>query len=356
MRTGRTYAIGITGPPGVGKTDLVGQIVADAQAITNKKWDHFVWDMSYLYDPADSRGIPCKHTLPTGQEVTKWLPPEHMIMSGRPTVILLDDLPTLPQSSQAACFRLLQHGEIGGIKFGDNVFFMGAGNRMGDGSATNSMPFALANRFQHFNVTFTLDGWCQWALANGVATELVAFHRFTRGVNLYPIYNDNESTPQQCGLCRQNVAPSAICSHCIRRSRALPTLRTWGDQTNKLLLSKPKASLELELYSGAVGKEKAAQFCGYLRMYRQIPSIESILLGPSAAPVPTEPSVLYAVATALGRVASDTNMDAVVQYLERLPQQEFAAVTVKDAVRLCPAVQQTRGYLSWTSRHQDLLS
>jgi hypothetical protein len=166
-----------------------------------------------------------------------------MIMSGRPTVILLDDLATLPQSSQAACFRLLQHGEIGGIKFGDDVFFMGAGNRMGDSSATNAMPFTLANRFEHFNLTFTLDGWCEWALANGVATEVIAFHRFTRGEALYPIYNDSESTAQPCGLCKQPVQPNGICSHCTKRSRALPTLRTWGDQLNKLLLTKPSRPL-----------------------------------------------------------------------------------------------------------------
>jgi hypothetical protein len=279
-----------------------------------------------------------------------------MLIDDNPTIILLDDLPTLPQSSQANLYRMLLHGEIGGVTFGPNVFFIAAGNRMGDSSATNAMPFALANRFQHFNLKPTLDGWCAWGLANGVATELIAFHRFTRGANLYPIYNDSDSAVQPCGLCRENVQPGAICSHCVKRSRALPTFRAWGYSVNRLLLTKPDPSIELELYSGSVGAEKAAEFCGYLRMFRQIPSIESILLGPSAAPIPTEPSVLYAVATALGRVASGTNMDSVVQYLERFPQQEFAAVTVKDAARRCPDTQHTRAYLTWTTKHQDLLN
>ena len=194
------------------------------------------------------------------------------------------------------------------------------------------------------------------ALSHGVPTELIAFHRFTRGAALYPIYNESESTPQLCGLCRENVAPNAICSHCVKRSRALPTLRTWGDGVSSLIATKPDPDVELDVYAGEVGKEKAAEFCGYLRMYRQIPSIESILLGPSAAPVPTEPSVLYAVATALGRMASVTNMDAVVQYLERIPHQEFAAVTIKDAIRRQPDVEHTRACMTWKVKHQDLLS
>lgn len=344
-------------PPGLGKTDLVGQMVSALEKVTSQKWNYHTWDMTYLYDPADSRGIPTKHKLECGTEVTKWLPPEHMVMDQSvPTVILLDDLPTLPQTSQAACFRLLQKGEIGGIKFGPNTFFMGAGNRQGDQAATNSMPFPLANRFQHFNLTFTLDGWTQWALANGVDTALIGFHRFTRGEALYPIYNDSDQTAQPCGLCKQNVQPGAICGHCVKKSRALPTLRSWGDTLNRLLLTKPDPSIELELYAGAVGKEKAAEFCGYLRMYRQIPSIESILMGPSAAPVPSEPSVLYAVATALGRTASPTNMDGVVEYLERWQHHEIGAVAMKDAARRCPDTQHTRAYMAWATRHQDLLS
>jgi hypothetical protein len=343
-------------PPGMGKTDLAGQVRDRLAEITKDDWDLRCWDSTYLYDPADSRGIPMVVVRPDGMKVTQWVTPEHMVIDGKPTIILLDDLPTLPQSSQAACFRLLQHGEIGGTKFGDHVFFMGAGNRMGDSSAANSMPFALANRLSHLNLTYTLDGWCEWALNNGVATEVIAFHRFTRGAALYPIYNDSDSAVQPCGLCRENVQPGAICSHCVKRSRALPTLRSWGDGVSKLVLTKPNRDIEMELYASEVGKEKAAEFTGYLRMFRQIPSIEGILLGPSAAPVPTEPSVLYAVATALGRVASVTNVDAVVQYLERFPQQEFAAVTIKDAIRKTPDVQNTRACRSWMTRHQDLMS
>jgi hypothetical protein len=343
-------------PPGMGKTALAEQVRAHLTQLTSTDWDLHCWDMTHLYDPADSRGIPTVHTLDDGRKVTRWVTPEHMVIDGKPTLVLLDDLPTLPQSSQAACYRLLQHGEIGGTTFGKNVVFMGAGNRMGDNSATNAMPFALANRLVHFNLNYTLDGWCQWGLANGVPTEVIAFHRFTRGAKLYPIYNESESAAQPCGLCRENVQPGAICPHCVKRSRALPTLRSWGDGVSRLLSTKPSPDVELELYAGKIGKETAAEFCGYLRMYRQIPSIESIILGPSAAPIPTEPSVLYAVATALGRIASPTNFDAVVEYLERLPQQEFAAVTVKDAARRSPDVQHTRAYMSWATRHQDLMS
>ena len=340
-------------PPGMGKTDLVSQLRDLLSARTGEQWDLHCWDMTHLYDPADSRGIPTVHVLPDGRKVTKWLPPEHMVIDGRPTLILLDDLPTLPQSSQAACYRLLQHGEIGGTVFGSNVFFIGAGNRMGDASATNTMPFALANRMIHLRLTFTLQGWCEWALDHNVPTELIAFHRWTQGASLYPIYN-SDPDPAPCGLCRQPVAPDAICSHCVRRSRALPTLRSWAQGVGQIMQTNPDPDVELELYSGQVGIEKATEFVAYLRTARQVPSIESILLGPNVAPVPTEPSVLFTLATALGRAATVQNIDAITQYLERLPAQEFSVLTIKDAIRRRPEIDNTRAAIQWKVRHQDL--
>lgn len=342
------------GPPGVGKTALVQQITDRLMDITQKQWALRCWDMTYLYDPADTRVIPTKHTMEDGKVVTRWVTPEHMVIGNQPTIILLDDLPTLPQSSQAACYRLLQHGEIGGTTFGPNVFFMGAGNRMGDNSATNSMPFALANRLSHYNLKFSVDGWAQWAMDNVVPLEVIAYHRFSRGVNLYPIYNSSETTAEDCGLCREKVQPNAICSHCVKRSRSLPTLRTW-EEVGKLLKTNPDPDIEMELYAGEVGKEKASEFCGYLKVFRQLPSMESIIMGPSAAPIPKEPSAIFFVAAALGRMATPTNVDSIVEYLERLPQQEFAAVTIKDAIRRCPDIQHTRACMSWSMKHQDLM-
>jgi hypothetical protein len=339
-------------PPGVGKTALVGQLRDMLSGLTGIEWDMRCWDMTHLYDPADSRGIPTVHTMPDGRKVTKWLTPEHMVVDGKPTIILLDDLPTLPQSSQAACYRLLQHGEIGGTVFGSEVVFIGAGNRVGDASAVNAMPFALANRLIHINLGFTLQGWCEWALAAGVPTEVIAFHRFTQGTKLYPTWNDSTS-PSPCGLCGQTVAPGSLCAHCIKRSRALPTLRSWADGVGALLKTRPRPNLEYEIYAGLVGPECASEFCGYLRLYRAIPSLDQILLGPTVAPVPTEPSVLYAVATALGRAANPANIDAVVQYLDRLPQ-EFAVLAVKDAIQRDPALDTTRAMVSWKVRHQEL--
>src|SRR5512146_2707495 len=78
-------------PPGMGKTALAHQLRDLLSAETKTDWGLRVWDMTYLYDPADSRGIPTVATLPDGRKVTQWITPEHMMIDGKPTIILLDD-------------------------------------------------------------------------------------------------------------------------------------------------------------------------------------------------------------------------------------------------------------------------
>jgi hypothetical protein len=48
--------------------------------------------------------------------------------------------------------------------------------------------------------------------------------------------------------------------------------------------------------------------------------------------LPDDPAVLYAVSSALAYKMSKANAGNVIRYLKRLPQQEFAAFVIKDAL------------------------
>lgn len=88
--------------------------------------------------------------------------------------------------------------------------------------------------------------------------------------------------------------------------------------------------------AGAVGPGAASEFMGFLRLYRALPPIDDILADPMGIPLPDEPNVLYAVATALASRATADNFDAVADYAERLLDEghgEFAVLTIRDAHR-----------------------
>jgi len=71
------------------------------------------------------------------------------------------------------------------------------------------------------------------------------------------------------------------------------------------------------MFAGTVGTGAATEFSGFLRMFRELPNIDAVLLNPSGEPVPDSPAAQYAVASALAHRASDTNFDYIFVILRR---------------------------------------
>ena len=90
-------------------------------------------------------------------------------------------------------------------------------------------------------------------------------------------------------------------------------------------------------------------------MFRELPSIDAILLNPMAESVPEEPAAQYAVASALEQRATDANFDRVYAYLNRMPV-EFCVLAVRDASLREPAVKFTPAYTRWAIEHHNVLN
>lgn len=96
------------------------------------------------------------------------------------------------------------------------------------------------------------------------------------------------------------------------------------------------------MFAGTVGTGAATEFSGFLRMFRELPNIDAILLNPSGEPVPDSPAAQYAVASALAHRASDSNFDRICLYLDRMPT-EFRVLSVRDATLRDPKIKYTAG-------------
>jgi hypothetical protein len=110
--------------------------------------------------------------------------------------------------------------------------------------------------------------------------------------------------------------------------------------------SKANLAIEHEVIAGAVGTGAATEFSAFLRMFRELPNIDAILLKPTQEPVPENAAAQYAVASALARCVSDTNFDRICLYLNRLPT-EFRVLCVRDATLRAPAIRSTARYTKW---------
>lgn len=93
----------------------------------------------------------------------------------------------------------------------------------------------------------------------------------------------------------------------------------------------------------------------FLHMFRDLPSIDGILLNPMGEPVPESPAAQYAIASALAHRASDTNFDRICLYLERMPT-EFRVLCVRDASARAPEIKFTAGYTKWAIANHHVLA
>jgi hypothetical protein len=332
----------IVGPPGCAKSAVVNQYTEGIE------YNILKLDPPKTWDPIDARGIPAGVN---GRTV--WLPPDYMDTADKPTVIFIDEIGILPPTSQAFLNGLLYGRELGGHPIPESAMVVAAGNRVSDGAAVNRMPSHTATRIVHLLMTVDLDDVTKWWLENGVATPIIAYHRFTGGSKLYPMYNSDLS-PMTCGLCgKTKLEAGELCSHCLRAQPTFPNLRTWH-YASDMLQQNLSPAIELDVLSGCIGQPSALELKGYLDLYRALPSLDVVLMAPRTAPVPENMAALYAIATALGRRATDTNMDAVVQYIDRLPP-EFAVLCMKDTGSRDKSLLDTRAAMSWMARNNDVM-
>jgi hypothetical protein len=306
------------GPPGVGKSSLVRAAARDLQLD--------VADLrAVLLDPVDLRGLPW---LDRG--VARWCPPD-FLPAGGAGVLLLDELGQAPPAVQAACLQLTLDRRVGEYRLPDGWSVVAAGNRPEDRAGGHRLIAPLLNRFVHLDLEACPDDWQDWAARAGVAAEVRAFLRYRPAL----LFQFDPLVP----------------------ARAFPTPRSW--EFVGQIAARAPAELLLPLVAGCVGEGPAAEFAGFLRLYRALPDLDEVLRRPAAAVVPGEPAVLYALAGALAercRSAPPPVLANVVAYAARLPD-EFAVLALRDALAVRPQLIALPAAQQWLAgaRRRGLL-
>jgi hypothetical protein len=304
------------GAPGIGKTAIVWQLgLALGRKVIEFKTN--------VREPVDVRGIPV--TDPKTR-TTVWYAPSELPRSDRdgPTILYLDEINTGTTQMMAVMMGLVLERRVGDYTLPDDCVIIASGNRVADRAAAQRMPTALRNRFAHIHVRPDVDAWCDWANRSNVAAELVAFVRLRREDVFHVMPKGDENafpTPrslQKAGECID--APHEI--RCL-------------------------------LMAGHVGDAVAAELDGFIELYETIGDIDDIIAKPDTAIVPSEPSLRYAICTALGRMATRKNFDSVTRYANRLPR-EFQILVVHDATTRDAKLKETSAYTQWAIKHQDI--
>ena len=257
----------IWGPPGIGKSDIVGQIGSDMSAL--------VIDIRLsLWDPTDIKGIPY---YAANDNTMKWAPPvelpdEKLAKKHKHIILFLDEMNSAAPAVQAAAYQLILNRRVGTYKLPDNVLIVAAGNREADKGVTYRMPAPLANRFVHLELKVDFDDWFSWAVKNSIHEDVVGYLTFAKK----DLYDFDPKSP----------------------SRSFATPRSWSF-VSELLEDDDDENTTTDLVSGAVGEGLAVKFMAHRKVASKLPNPTDILSGKVEKLETKEISAMYSLTVSL---------------------------------------------------------
>ena len=304
----------LIGGAGLGKTTMVKdatQRVADNRKV---KMECRILSLAQ-YEPSEIAGwlIPNENSTAMNRIKPDWMPDPDTC-----GVLFLDELPQAVVANQNIAAQITNERRVGPWSLPDGWVVVAAGNRMSDRAGTNNMPSHLKDRLMFLEIEADLEDTIAYYYSKRIDERICAFLRF-RPEWLHKFDRD------------ANACPSP------RSWERVGSIMSWGlDPVN-----------QLEAIAGQVGRAATADFTGFLKMYDSVPDIDKLIANPASADVPSDPAVLYAICAAIASRVNEKNVGNVIKYLERLPQQEFAAFVIKDAVNRTKDLKQSQAIRDW---------
>ncbi|MDP8268876.1 MAG: ATP-binding protein [Candidatus Tenebribacter davisii] len=315
------YPLLIKGAPGIGKTDIVAQACLETD--TDLIISHPV-----VSDPTDFKGLPFPNKDGSAAKFLPFGDLLRLIAADKPTVYFLDDLGQASVSVQAAAMQLLLARRINGHAISEHVVFLAATNRRQDRAGVQGILEPVKSRFAAIlELEVNVDDWVDWAIEHNMPVELIAFVRFRPNLlHDFKPTADIINTPN----------PRTVAAVGMMMNAGLPK------------------DTEYEMISGAAGEGFAAEFLGFLKVYRDLPDIEKLIAAPENADVPEEPSTMFAVCGALSAAAKKSNFGNIIKYTDRLPG-EFQVLLIKDAIKRSKSLTNTKEFSAWAIEHADVV-
>jgi hypothetical protein len=195
-------------------------------------------------------------------------------------------------------------------------------------AGTTTMPSHVRNRLLHLDINADPNAWAKWASTRGIKPMLIANNRY-RAQEFHHKFSATEN--------------------------AYPTPRSWTASHQVPRLDVPEA-LTRECTCGMIGPRTSSDFAGFCQVYASLPDVNVIIADPDRGVIPGDPMTSHALMGALSDNTTPANFAAIVRYLDRLPEQEYAVVCIVDATARNRDLEVTSAYQSWASAHGDALA
>jgi hypothetical protein len=173
-----------------------------------------------------------------------------------------------------------------------------------------------------------VDDWVGWAIQADMPFELISYVRYRP-----EILADFKPTSD----FTRTATPRAL------------------EGVGKMMKAGIPSHLQRRAFSGAIGKERASEFVGFLGIYKDLPDPMDVILNPKTAPLPKDAAATYALCGALSARATDQTIEAIIEYSNRL-KDEFSVLLVRDSImRDRDGLCKNKNFITWVHKHQDVL-
>ena len=298
----------VYGPPGVGKTSIIGQ-AADKVGLDTRTF------ALPTCEAVDLRGLP---QVVKGQ--TTWASP--MPQEGK-GVILMDELSSAPPDVQVAAHHIVWAERGSDMNLGPGWHVVMTGNQAKDKTVYRALSGPLRNRLVQLYLETNLTDWSKWAIENEMRPEILGF---LRG--------------------RQEL----LTTKDIPAEGAFVSPRSW-ESCSRLMRVAASERVTQELYTGCIGLGAATEFLAYIKHVADLPSIQSILSDPKRAPIPKNLASIYAIVTSLAYHTRHTDESAMA-YCKRLPA-EYAFLYIND-IKDRYDIRQDDDVRDWIAEHPKM--
>lgn len=258
-------------------------------------------------DSSDILGIPDLGAM-AEQKVVQWVPPVEMHMLDENNefgkyVFIIDELSDANVAMQNVLCGVINDRKTANITLHPDVRVLCTGNRVKDKSGANRIVTKLGNRMMKLPITVDRDDWKRWAFNNGISPALIAFiHLRDEWLSKFDPQNFSNPTP-----------------------------RSWAKLDRALDFDKIPLNTYMIAAAGLVGEAAAGEYTNFLKLFPQMPNLDTIIADPENAPIPTDPSLIYALCTAFVRRINFTTIDPIFKYMARdqFPK-DFRAMCIND--------------------------
>ena len=234
----------------------------------------------------------------------------------KPVVLMLDELGKASRPVMNMLLPVILEKRIGDKYLPKGSFVFGTTNKDTDGVGDN-IPAHAFNRMTVVDISNpTFEEWLPWATNNGVAPEVIVFAKQTPEVfDCYTDLDPKVKNPYIFNPLTGNT--KAFCS-----PRSLAKAGHIVSQRDVL------GAATLPALAGTVGEAAARQMDALVNLADQLPMFETIVKSPDKAKVPDGAGALFILAFMLAGRVTETSMDAVMDYADRMGVESFEAYSL----------------------------